>query len=274
MNTIDIENIELELFLEAIYKRYGYDFRQYSQATMKRRVQNLLSTFKFNKVSEMIPKILFDEKFFEQLLFHFSITVTEMFRDPSFYKYLRDDIIPYLKTYPFMKIWCAGCATGEEVYSLAILLKEEKLYDRVTIFATDFNDKALQKAKDGIYPLNNIKNYTVNYQKAGGKSSLTEYFHAEYDSVIMKQELREKITFANHNLVIDGVFGEMHLIFCRNVLIYFNRNLQNKVLDLFYNSLIRNGFLCLGTKESLQFLEKADAFKATDNENNIYRKFF
>ncbi len=256
--------------MEAVYQRYGYDFRHYAKASIKRRIRNLLDCKKFRHLSEVIPRLLYDERYFEQVVFNFSITITEMFRDPNFYKTLREKVIPYLKTFPFIKIWHAGCATGEEVYSLAIILKEEGLYDRSTIFATDFNDATLKKANSGIYLLKHIKTYTANYQQAGGKESFSDYYYAEYDSVILDKSLKSRITFANHNLVTDNVFGEMHLIFCRNVLIYFDRSLQNRVLKLFRESLIHNGFLCLGNKETIQFSDVNYDFDLTDEEAKTY----
>ncbi len=255
MNTTmdDIEQIEVNLLLEAIYQRYGYDFRQYSQASIKRRVRHHLAKTKNQTISDLIPKILHHEVAFNALFFDLSVTVTEMFRDPWFYLALREKVIPFLQTFPFINIWQAGCATGEEVYSLAILLKEEGLYNRARIYATDFNDIALKKAKTRIYPLERIKEYSANYQAAGGKKSLADYYRAQYQSVIIDASLQENITFANHNLATDAVFAEMHLILCRNVLIYFDRNLQNRVLSIFRDSLRYNGFLCLGSKETVQF---------------------
>ena len=220
----------------------------------------------------MQHEILTNREFFEVLLLDFSINVTEMFRDPIFYKYLRRELVPVLKTYPFVKIWLAGCATGEEVYSLAIILKEEGLYKRTQIYATDFNEAVLKKAKEGIYPIDCMKDYTVNYQKAGGRESFADYYTAKYDSAIIDKSLKNNIIFADHNLATDGVFGEMNLILCRNVLIYFNKILQNRVLGLFYNSLCRNGYLCLGNKESLKFSEQTDNFITIDNKGKIYRK--
>lgn len=272
MQSEEYEDIELDLFLESIYKIYGYDFRQYARASIKRRVRNLLINSEFEHISELIPKIIYDKNFFRQIVYRFSVSVTEMFRDPNFYVKVREVVLPYLRTFPFIKIWHAGCATGEEVYSLAILLAEEDLYNRTTIFATDFNDVVLQKAKAGIYSIDHVKAFTANYQKSGGKESFSDYYYAEYDSVIIDNSLRERITFANHNLVTDGVFGEMHLIFCRNVLIYFNRELQTRVLKLFYESLARNGFLCLGNKESIQFLEGSRRFRTIDSGESIYQK--
>ncbi len=268
----DIEKIEIDLFLKALHARYGYDFTQYTQASIRRRIRHLLEKTKHARVSDMIPKLLHDEAFFQSIIYDFSITVTEMFRDPTFYRSIRENVIPYLKTFPFIKVWHAGCATGEEVYSLAILLKEEGLYDRATIFATDFNENALKKAKEGIYPLKELRQYTSNYQTAGGKSSFSEYYHAQYELAILDQSLKKNITFANHNLVTDGVFSEMHLVLCRNVLIYFDRDLQNRVLKLFLESLAYGGFLCLGSKETIQFSEVQNAFKIIDSWEKIYQK--
>ena len=220
----------------------------------------------------MIPELLHDRAFFEFFLEQFSITVTEMFRDPFVYQSIRTKVIPVLKTYPFIRIWHAGCASGEEAYSLAILLKEERLYDRCTIFATDFNDVALQKASDGIYDVERAKEFTRNYQQAGGVRSFSEYYHAQYGHIVMDQSLKRNITFANHNLVTDGVFTEAHLILCRNVMIYFDKILQNRALTLFRDSLVRGGLLCLGTKESLQFSEVESNFKVEDGKARIYKK--
>ena len=206
------------------------------------------------------------------LLFDFSINVTEMFRDPSCYLNIRKSVIPVLRTYPFIKIWHAGCATGEEVYSMAILLKEEGMYDRAQIYATDFNEAVVQKAKAGIFQIDRIKTYTSNYQKAGGTESFADYYTADYDSVIMDQALKKNIVFAHHNLVTDSVFGEMNLIMCRNVLIYFDRNLQNHVFKLFLDSLCYGGFICVGSKESIRFSKYSDSFEDAVRDEKIYKK--
>ena len=272
MTKSEIEKIEIDLFLDAIFQRYGYDFRHYAKASIRRRILNVLSKTNCKHISEMIPKLLYDKSFFEDLVYDFSITVTEMFRDPGFFKTLKDKIFPYLKTYPFFKIWHVGCATGEEVYSLAILLKEAGLYERATIFATDFNEKAIKKAKEGIYPIDNIKKYTSNYQKAGGKNGFADYYHAKYKAVIFNNGLRDNITFANHNLVTDGSFGEMNLILCRNVLIYFDNTLQTRVLNLVNESLSAKGFLALGNKETLQFSNAEKDFGIIDSKCRIYQK--
>lgn len=272
MNEQQIETIEIHLLLEAIYQRYGYDFRCYAKASIKRRVNNFLKKSGFTRISDLTMMLLRDESFFEELLRNFAVSVTEMFRDPGFYQAIRKEIILYLETYPFIKIWHAGCATGEEAYSLAILLKEEGLYDRATIFATDIYDDVLSNAREGIYSLEQMKKYTENYQKAGGRRSFSDYYHARYDSAIMDKSLAKNITFAKHNLVTDSVFGEMHLILCRNVLIYFDTSLQEQVLRLFNDSLIHGGFLCLGSKESLHFTDVHLNFKQINERAKIYRK--
>ena len=272
MNQIEIENIEIGLLLEAIYQRYGYDFRSYARASVERRTRQFLSHVGVASVSEMIPRVLYDEDLFSELVQYFSVSVTEMFRDPFVYQAIREEIVPVLRTWPHIKVWHAGCATGEEVYSLAILLKEEGIYERATIYATDFNDSALQKAKAGIYAPETIQEATRNYVKAGGRSSFGSYYHSRYDAVSVDSGLKERIAFANHNLVTDGSFGEMHLVFCRNVLIYFNRDLQNRALRLFTESLAHGGFLCLGTKEDLQFTEVNRHYEAVNSKAKIYKK--
>jgi chemotaxis protein methyltransferase CheR len=272
MNSDEIEKIELELFLEAIHYRYGYDFRHYARASIRRRVRHILGKSGHQRISDLIPLLLYDEQFASNAIYDFSITVTEMFRDPDFYRAVRHTVAPYLKTFPFIKIWVAGCATGEEVYSLAILLQEEGLYNRAKIFATDFNDTALKKAADGIYPLKDVQQYTANYQKSGGTRSFSDYYHAEYSSAIMDQSLKSNIIFSNHNLVAEGPFSEVQVIFCRNVLIYFDRSLQNWVFNTFASSLSRSGFLCLGAKETLEFSAIYDQFKVVDAQERIYQK--
>ncbi|MFE3872539.1 CheR family methyltransferase [Flavobacterium sp. ZS1P70] len=268
-NTSDLE---ISLLLEAIYRKHGYDFRQYSQAHIRRRIMNRMAISGFADISQMQSKVLNDEAFASELLQDLSITVTEMFRDPTFYRSLREKVIPILKTYPFIKIWHAGCATGEEAYSMAILLQEEGLYDRTTIYATDFNQLALNRAKEGIFSNKMIKEYTVNYQLSGGKESFSYYYTSSYDHVIMNQSLKKNIVWANHNLVTDSVFAEVNLILCRNVLIYFDKNLQNSVQTLFYNSLINGGVLCLGSKESLRYSDLYSEYQEMDTKQRIFKK--
>jgi len=266
------EDLEIDLLLEAIHQRYGYDFRSYAHASIARRVRQFLSSSGCGCVSALIPRLLHDEEFFSRLAQQFSIPVTEMFRDPFVYRAIRERVLPLLRTYPFFKVWHAGCSTGEEVYSLAILLKEEGLYDRATIYATDFNDNALRQARQGIYSMEKIKEATANYQQMPGRASFSGYYHARYDAAAMNGALKERITFANHNLATDSAFGEMHLVLCRNVLIYFNRELQNRALGLFTESLVHGGYLCLGAKEDLQFTAVAEAYEVVDGRAKVYRK--
>jgi len=271
MNANDIQQIEIDLLVQAIFRRYGHDFRGYSKAHLKRRIQQFASIKTNGCIADLIPRVLHDEPFFEMLLREISITVTQMFRDPFVFQSIRRNVIPFLRTFPFLRIWVAGCATGEEAYSLAILLKEEGLYARSTLFATDFNDAALEKARNGIYSLERIAAFTRNYQQAGGNGSFSEYYHAKYGSAAMTSALRENMVFANHNLVTDWVFSEMHLVFCRNVLIYFNQALQDRVLGLFSNTLARSGFLCLGSSEDISFSAVRDSFKRIDDKARIFQ---
>lgn len=272
MSLISNEDIEIKLLLEAVYLKYGYDFRDYSEATLKRRILHRFSLEQFGSISEMQHRLLVDVSFFERLILDLSINVTEMFRDASFYQTLRKEVVPFLRTYPFLKIWHAGCSTGEEVYSMAILLKEEGLYQQSQIYATDFNQVVIKKAKDGIFPLERLKQYTVNYQKAGCTRSFADYYTADYQFAVIDRSLKQNVIFADHNLVTDGVFGEMNLILCRNVLIYFNQKLQDRVLGLFYDSLCNGGFLCLGSQENVRFSKFSDHFEGVVNREKIYRK--
>ena len=274
MRNKDSSEFEISSLLKAIHQKYGYDFRQYSQAHIRRRVTNRMVMSGLEDISQMQSKLLNDEVFASTLLQDLSITVTEMFRDPGFYRSVREHVIPILKTYPFIKIWHAGCATGEEAYSMAIIMQEEGLYDRTTIYATDFNQQALNKAKEGIFSNKMIKEYTINYQLSGGKESLSGYYTSNYGNVIMNQFLKKNIVWANHNLVTDSVFAEVHLILCRNVLIYFDKDLQNKVQKLFYNSLINGGILCLGSKEGLRFTDFHEEYNEVDKKQKIFKKKF
>jgi chemotaxis protein methyltransferase CheR len=268
----ETEKIEVTLLLEAIFQKYGYDFRNYARSSLMRRLEFIRNKSGYRYLSEMIPKLLYDEAFINQLLLDMSVTVTEMFRDPDFFNELRAKVIPLLKTYPFVKIWHAGCATGEEVYSMAILLKEEGFYDRVQIYATDMNQESLQIAEEGIYPIESIRKFTSNYNKSGGTGSFSDYYFAKYQMAKMNDELKRNIVFTNHNLVTDQTFGEMHLIICRNVLIYFNRDLQNRVLHLFDQSLVHRGFLCLGSKESLEFTEIVGDYENVSAKWRIFQQ--
>ncbi|NGX58557.1 MAG: Chemotaxis protein methyltransferase [Chlamydiae bacterium] len=272
MRKQEIEKIEVDILLDAICRRYGYDFQNYAKASLKRRLSLLMETAKVNHLSEIIPRILHDEDYFNSFIMEISVTVTEMFRDPSFFHVFIQHIIPILRTYPFIKIWHAGCATGEEVYSMAILLKEAGILDKTTIYATDINSHSIKCAREGIYKLENIDKYTANYKKAGGKFSFSDYYYTKYQYVKMHDNLKKKIIFATHNLVCDGVFNEMHVIICRNVFIYFDKTLQNKAALLFRDSLVNRGFLCLGTKETIEFLESENDFDCFSKKEKIFRK--
>ncbi len=272
MTLNDNVNIEIKLLLEAIYLKYGYDFRGYAHAHIKRRLLNRLKTLGLKRISDLQKLILYDKDAFARLLKDLSINVTEMFRDPSFYLSLRNEVIPVLRTYPFIKVWHAGCATGEEVYSMAIILKEEGLYERTRIYATDLNSIVLDKASEGVYVADQIKNFTSNYQQAGGKGSFADYYSASHGLAMIDRSLKEKIVFSNHNLVTDGPFGEMNLILCRNVLIYFSRELQDHVIGLFTESLGGSAYLCLGSKESLKYSGHADMYDEISKKEKIFRK--
>ncbi|CAM2070411.1 Protein-glutamate O-methyltransferase CheR [Sulfidibacter corallicola] len=272
MRNAENENIEIKLLKEAIFLKYGYDFRNYAEASIKRRILNFLAEANLDSVSELQHRLLYDQTLFKKLLVNLSVNVTEMFRDPTFYHAVREKLVPELRQLPFFKIWHAGCSTGMEVYSMAILLHEEGLIDRARIYATDFDELVLKKAKDGIFPLELAREYTVNYQRAGGNQSFSDYYTARYNHAIINSSLRRNIVFADHNLAVDGVFGEMNVIFCRNVLIYFNKELQNRVFRLFLESLTERGFLCLGSKESIRYSAYSDAFADVAPKEKIYRK--
>ena len=267
-----IEKTELNVFLEAIYQKYGYDFRDYSRASLKRRISMRKMMSNFTNMADMQHRVLNDRNFFHTLLSDLSVNVTEMFRDPHFYRTLRDTVVPILKTYPFIKIWHAGCSTGEEVYSVAILLKEEGILNRSLIYATDFNEIVLNRAREGVYPIDRMREYTINYQKAGGIEEFSDYYTAKYDAAIMNHALKKHIVFAPHNLATDNVFGETHLVMCRNVLIYFNKELQNRAIGLFNESLVRKGILCLGSKESIRYTNYNDHFCDLVSKEKIYKK--
>ena len=256
-----IGNEEYSGLLESIRFIYGYDFTDYAESAVRRRIIHFMQHTNIETVDKLGKLLLRDEAFFEEFVQELSVTVTEMFRDPTFYKSLRHKLIKRLATYPVIKIWIAGCATGEEVYSMAILLKEEGLLERSIIYATDINQKSLHIAREGVYPVENMKAYTANYQKAGGTKPFSEYYKAKYNSVMFDKSLKQSIVFAPHNLTTDKSFNEFQMIICRNVLIYFNQQLQNKVINLFYESLCPFGFLGLGTKNRFSFLISKKTFR-------------
>lgn len=272
LKTAEIEKIEQDLLFEAIFRHYGYDFRNYDREFLKKRLKNFLVSSKQEKISRLIPEILYDENAFSKLVLQLLISVTEMFRDPLFFLEFRRKVIPSLMTYPFIKIWHAGCATGQEAYSMAILLEECGLLKRSTIYATDINPQALKVAREGIYPVEEMEKHEKNYFKAGGSSSLSNYFHCKYEYAKIIDPLKNKIIFSNHNLVGDDIFNEMHVILCRNVFIYFNKKLQHKTALLFHKSLIHKGFLCLGNIETLEFPETTMKFEVLSKKEKIFRK--
>jgi len=265
-------DIELRLLIEAIYLKYSYDFRDYSGASIKRRVLHALTQFECRTISALQERVLHDPGMFMQLLQLLTIPVSEMFRDPSHFLAIREEVVPLLKTYPSIKIWIAGCSTGEEVYSMAILLREEGLLDRTLIYATDINPRSLEKAKQGIFSLESVRAYTQNYQRAGGRRSFADYYTAAYDYAMFDRSLCENVTFADHSLATDSVFSETQLISCRNVLIYFNKKLQDRAFGLFHESLCHRGFLVLGSKETLDFSMFGSQFEPLVKQERIYRK--
>lgn len=265
------EDVELELFIRALQLRHGYDFSGYARASLKRRVQNLAMTQGCRSVGELTSLVLHDDGRLPAVIAGLSVPVSEMFRNPAVFKALATEVFPLLASYPHINIWQAGCARGEEVYSLAILLEEAGLYDRTQIYATDFNDAVLAQAQEGIFPVAEARAYAENYLAAGGQHTLNHYCHARYEHIKLDEALKRNITFANHNLVADGVFCEAQLILCRNVLIYFTNPLQDHVLGLFRDSLVRGGFLCLGNKESIAFAPGAREFETFNGRARIYR---
>jgi chemotaxis protein methyltransferase CheR len=268
----ELERLEIELLLESVYRRYGFDFRQYAQASLKRRLYRRLEAERLETLSQLQDRLLHEPPCMERLLLDLSINVTSMFRDPSFYVAFREKVVPVLHTYPFTRIWCAGCSTGEEVYSLAILLQEEGLYDHARIYATDINENVLATAREGVFPLEKMQQYTQNYLRGGGKSDFSQYYVAAYDSVRFSRSLTENVVFAQHNLAMDRGFNEFNVIVCRNVMIYFDKLLQDRVHELFYDSLDTFGLLALGHKESIHFSRFADRYEELDPEERIYRK--
>lgn len=271
-NNRKILDIELDLLLEAIFRKYKYDFRQYSKASVRRRLQAAMGPFGVDSISGLQAMVLHDPTAFGQLLQFLTVPVTEMFRDPHYFRAVRELVVPHLKTYPSLKIWVAGCSTGEEAYSLAILLEEEGLLERTMIYATDINPQSLKRAEAGIYGLKDIAKFTDNYQKSGGRRAFADYYTAAYDAAAFSARLKQKILFTDHSLATDSVFSEMHFISCRNVLIYFERKLQDRAIGLFCDSLAPEGFLGIGEKESLRFSSHSAEFESFDNLTRLYRK--
>jgi chemotaxis protein methyltransferase CheR len=269
---LDTEGLELQLLLEGVYRQYGFDFREYAPASLKRRVWRRVDAEKAGTITGLLDRLLRDPDVMERLLLDLSINVTSMFRDPTFYAALRTQVVPVLRTYPFTRIWVAGCSTGEEVYSLAIVLDEEDVRDRTRIYATDINEAVLERARAGVFPIDKMKEYTENYIRAGGRRSFSEYYLAKYEGALFERSLTENVVWAPHNLVQDRSFNTFNLIMCRNVMIYFDRTLQTRVHQLFYDSLERFGFLALGHKESIRFTGLEDRYEEIDGQEKLYRK--
>ena len=270
--TRDVEEIEVALLLEAIFRRYGFDFREYAPASLKRRLWRRAHAEGLETISALQNRVLHDPACMEQLLLDLSISVTTMFRDPSFYTAFREKVVPLLKTYPFARIWVAGCSTGEEVYSLAIVLEEQGLLDRTRLYATDINEAVLERARLGVFSLEKMREYTQNYLLAGGTRAFSEYYLANYDGAVFDRRLVENAVFAQHNLVSDRGFNEFHVIVCRNVMIYFDRSLQGRVFQLFHDSLIRFGVLALGHKETIRYSGFENRYEELDGVEKLWRR--
>ena len=268
----ELEKIEIQLLLEGIFRHYGFDFRNYVSASIRRRIWYRIRAERLDNVSSLQERVLHDPSVMARLLSDFSIHVSEMFRDPDFFGSFRKNVVPFLKELPFVRIWHAGCSTGEEVYSMAIILHEEGLYNKTKIYATDINEDLLKKAKEGVYPLDKIQTYKNNYEEAGGMNEFADFFEVHQDKAVFNPFLTQNVVFAQHNLATDHSFNEFHVIICRNVMIYFDRVLQNRVHKLFYESLCMSGILGLGGKEDIAFNNYSQCYEALNSELKIYRK--
>jgi len=269
---LELESLEIRLLTEGIYQRYGFDFRDYSTPSLRRRIWKRVYAEGLSTISGLQEKVLHDAQSMERLLLDLSINTTAMFRDPTFYVAFREKVVPMLRTYPFARIWHAGCSTGEEVYSMAILLQEEGVYERCRIYATDINEAVLQRAKEGIFPIASMQENTSNYIAAGGNGTFSQYYTARYDYALFRPSLRENVVFAQHNLVTDASFNHFNVIICRNVMIYFNSTLQDRVHQLFLQSLEMFGILGLGKKETVRYTSVADQYDDVDAEERLYRR--
>ena len=265
-------DIEVRLLLEAVFLRYQHDFRDYAVTSLRRRMRQAMTRFDCARLAQLQDRVLHEPEVFEQMLQFFTVQVSELFRDPAYFQALREHIVPVLRTYPSIKVWVAGCSSGEEVWSLAITLAEEGLLERSIIYATDINPQALRRAEAGIYALERIAQFSRNYLRAGGSGSLSDYYVAAYDGAAFDRRLKQQIVFADHSLATDSVFSEIHLVSCRNVLIYFNRSLQDRAIGLFREALVHHGFLGLGSKETLQFGTHAGAFERVTRTEPVYRR--
>ncbi|MCY1667179.1 CheR family methyltransferase [Rhizobium sp. SL86] len=267
-----VEDIEIRLLLDALYHRYHYDFRNYAMASIRRRLRQAREQLGYPTISALQESALHDPDILPILLRYLTVQVSEMFRDPSYFQAIREKVIPHLRTYPSLKIWIAGCSSGEELYSFVILFREEGLEERTIFYATDINPEALAQAESGIYDLERIRLFTENHRRAGGKTSLSDYYHSGYNRCVFDKSLRRQVVFSDHSLVTDQVFGEMQFVSCRNVMIYFDRDLQDRAIGLFKDALPRNGFLGLGAKETLRFSAHANAFRDFVREEKIYQR--
>ena len=267
-----IDEIELRLLLEAIFEKYHYDFRGYSMASLKRRLSRALERFHCRSVSQLQDRVLHEAEIFPELISILTVQVSELFRDPAYFRAIREKVVPHLRTYPSIKVWVAGCAAGEELYSLAILFREEGLEHRTIFYGTDINPVALRVAESGVYDLDRIATFTTNHRLSGGKSSLSNYYTAAYNGAVFDKSLRQRAVFSDHSLVTDQVFAEVQLVSCRNVLIYFDRDFQNRAVGLFSDSLVRGGFLGLGAKENLWLSDHSESFIDFAHDERIYQK--
>jgi chemotaxis protein methyltransferase CheR len=267
-----VEEVEIEALLGALERRYGYDFRNYARASLRRRIRATLEAEKLATVSALQQLLLRDPTSMQRFIYRLSVHVTSMFRDAEFFRIFRSEVVPWLRTYPYLRIWHAGCATGEEVYSMAILLEEEGIYDRCRIYATDISDLLLQRAKRGIYTLEAIRRYTAAYHRAGGRRDFSSYYTADSENAVLHDKLRRNVVFSLHNLVSDGSFNEFNVVLCRNVLIYFDDPLRDRVLGLLDQSVMRGGFLAIGRKESLRFTPLQDRYTELRGEVRVYRR--
>jgi chemotaxis protein methyltransferase CheR len=272
MHVQEVFDIELRLLLEGVYQKYQHDFRGYAEGSMRRRIERAMEQFDCVTVSQLQDKVLHDPRVFAQMLQYFTVQVSEMFRDPAYFRTVRERVVPVLRTYPSVKIWVAGCSSGEEVWSLAVLLREEGMLDRSLIYATDINPEALRIAESGIYPLERLADFSRNYREAGGLYSLSDYYTSDLQSARFDPALRRQIVFADHSLATDSVFSEVHFISCRNVLIYFDRALQDRATQLFYDALVHRGFLGLGSRETLGFSSVAEHFTELAPRERIYQR--
>jgi chemotaxis protein methyltransferase CheR len=268
----DLQDLEIDLFLEAIYRSYRHDFRRYARPTLRRRLAQALDAFQCESLSILQHRVLRDASLLAQVLRFLTVQVSSLFRDPTFYQAVRTHVVPVLQTYPSLKLWVAGCSNGEEVYSLAILLEEEGLLQRTLMYATDVSSEALRAAELGVYRIDRAQEFSRNYQRAGGKRSLSDYYTAAYDGIAFDRRLRANVVFSDHSLATDSVFAEVHLVTCRNVLIYFDGELRDRAVGLFRDSLVRRGFLALGAKENLRSSKHSPAFAELDRVNRLYTK--